>query len=238
MRTCLFFHAHPDDEALLTAGLMARLADEGHRVVLVVATAGEEGLAAPQDLPLGETRIRELHASARILGVSLVVILGYRDSGLDGSVPDGFASAPVWEAAERLAQLLKDERADLLTVYDPAGGYGHPDHVQVYLVGVEAARLAGTPVVLEATADRDLILRWMGPLRWLPVLKGWRVAYSPASRITHRIDVSRYARRKRDSMAAHATQATGGIRTLGVLRRIPLPLFRLIFGTEYYVRRS
>ncbi|WP_460371028.1 PIG-L deacetylase family protein, partial [Actinocorallia lasiicapitis] len=44
MRTCLFFHAHPDDEALLTAGLMSRLARQGHRVVLVVATAGEAGL--------------------------------------------------------------------------------------------------------------------------------------------------------------------------------------------------
>ena len=40
----LFFHAHPDDEALLTSGTMAKLAAQGHRVVLVVATAGEAGL--------------------------------------------------------------------------------------------------------------------------------------------------------------------------------------------------
>ena len=37
-RTLVVFHAHPDDEALLTAGTMARAAAEGHRVVLVVAT--------------------------------------------------------------------------------------------------------------------------------------------------------------------------------------------------------
>ena len=44
--TVVSFHAHPDDEALLTAGTLARASAEGHRVVLVVATSGEAGLAA------------------------------------------------------------------------------------------------------------------------------------------------------------------------------------------------
>ena len=44
-RTLVAFHAHPDDESLLTAGTMAKAAAEGHRVVLVVATAGELGEA-------------------------------------------------------------------------------------------------------------------------------------------------------------------------------------------------
>ncbi|GAA3242526.1 PIG-L deacetylase family protein [Actinocorallia longicatena] len=237
MRTCLFFHAHPDDESLLTAGLMARLAAEGNRVVLAVATAGEEGLAAPQAGPLGEVRVRELHRSAAILGCARVVLLGYRDSGLDGSAPGGFASAPVAEAARRLADVLEQEDADLLTIYDAAGGYGHPDHVQVHRVGIEAARLAGTPLVLEATADRDRILRWMRPFLRVPPLGQWRRAYTPGSEITHRVDVRRYARVKRASMAAHATQAGGGLRTLGVCRRLPMSLFRAVFGTEYYVRR-
>ncbi|MCZ1008923.1 PIG-L family deacetylase [Streptomyces lydicus] len=63
--TCLFFHAHPDDEALLTAGTMARLAGEGHRVVLVLATAGERGLAPTslRERGLGEVRREEAHAS-------------------------------------------------------------------------------------------------------------------------------------------------------------------------------
>ena len=41
--TVVFFHAHPDDEAIFTGGTIARLADSGHRVVLVVATKGELG---------------------------------------------------------------------------------------------------------------------------------------------------------------------------------------------------
>jgi LmbE family N-acetylglucosaminyl deacetylase len=233
VRTCLFFHAHPDDESLLTAGTMARLAAEGHRVVLVVATAGEAGLASEQR-SLGAARTRELYESARILGCARVVLLGYRDSGLDGSAPGGFASAPLGEAAERLAELLKAEQADVLTVYDPYGGYGHPDHVQVYLVGIEAARLAGTRSVLEATVDRDLLR----PVRYfLPF--DLDAAYLPGSEITHRVKIGRHARAKRASMAAHATQATGGssVRTLAAFLRLPYPLFRLVFGTEFYRQR-
>ena len=83
--TLIAFHAHPDDEALLTAGTMARAAAEGHRVVLVVATDGDLGLAASTyagDGHLGERRLAELRASADHLGVARVEHLGYADSGL------------------------------------------------------------------------------------------------------------------------------------------------------------
>ncbi|MBD3785300.1 MAG: PIG-L family deacetylase, partial [Micrococcales bacterium] len=73
-RTLVAFHAHPDDEALLTAGTMARAAAEGHRVVLVLATDGGAGLAAA-DLRrdgLGRLRLAEASASAAALGVARV----------------------------------------------------------------------------------------------------------------------------------------------------------------------
>ena len=54
MATVVFLHAHPDDEALATGGTMARMADDGHRVVLVVATRGEEGEPVPGVLADGE----------------------------------------------------------------------------------------------------------------------------------------------------------------------------------------
>lgn len=102
MRRCaVFFHAHPDDEALLTSGTMATLAAAGDRVVLVVATAGEAGLAAGQlraDGGLGGRRRAELQASARALGVSRVEVLGYADSGLatDPSPPPPADRLPGW----------------------------------------------------------------------------------------------------------------------------------------------
>ncbi|MCP2340242.1 PIG-L family deacetylase [Actinomadura rupiterrae] len=263
-RTCVFFHAHPDDEALLTAGSMALLAAEGHRVVLVVATAGERGLTAGppagaaergrdargrdarRRARLGVVRTAELHDSARALGCERVVLLGYEDSGLAGDAPGGFARAHPEAAAAELAELLRQEAADLLVVYDPAGGYGHPDHVQVHRVGTEAARMAGTPVVLEATVDRDLLLRVLrGLARWRLLPRSLDVAsferaYSPSAEITHRVPVRRFAAAKRAAMAAHATQTTGGesVRTLAALLRLPGPLFRRALGTEWYVRRD
>ncbi|MCW2878169.1 MAG: LmbE family protein [Sphaerisporangium sp.] len=257
-RTAVFFHAHPDDEALLTAGTMAMLAAEGHRVVLVVATAGERGLAElPHGDELGEARTAELYESAAVLGVARVVLLGYGDSGLGegGGVGDGvgddrpanaFIDADIEEAAQRLAAVLKEESSDLLTIYDPAGGYGHPDHVQVYRVGQRAAGIAGTPVLLEATVNRDPLLRGLRLAQRFYTfppefdVRSFERAYSPGEVITHRVNVRRFVKVKRASMTAHASQASGGDgdRTLGVMLKIPGPLYRLVFGTEWYVRRD
>src|SRR3984885_15259258 len=132
MATIVAFHAHPDDEVLLTGGTIARLTAEGHRVIVVVACDGDVWAGPGQG-----RRLEELRASAAILGAARVVHLGYADSG-HGPVlyedPAGrtrFARADVREAAGRLAALLAEEHADLLLSYDPQGGYGHRDHVRV-----------------------------------------------------------------------------------------------------------
>ena len=166
MATLVCLHAHPDDEAMSTGGTMARAKAEGHRVVLVVATNGEHG-EVPEDLRDGETlvdrRRTETAASAAALGVDRVVWLGYRDSGMTGweqnADPSSFLQADVEEAAGRLAAVLEEESADVLTTYDWHGNYGHPDHVKVHRVGHRAAELAGTARVLEATMNRDAIVR-------------------------------------------------------------------------------
>ena len=121
--TLLAFHAHPDDEALLTAGTMARAAAEGHRVIVVVATDGNEGLAADRfaaDGRLGDRRLVELRESARALGVVRVEHLGYADSGSGlQPLPDPpgrtrFIRADVDQAAGRLAAILREESVDCL----------------------------------------------------------------------------------------------------------------------------
>ncbi len=250
--TCVFVHAHPDDEALLTAGTMAALADRGQRVVLAVATAGESGLAVGRTDDLGVRRSAELEASAAILGCARTVLLGYADSGLHGdAVPPAararrFVDVPVEEAARRLAALLVEEGARMVTGYDPSGGYHHPDHVHLHRVVREAAVLAGTPALFEATVSREAlrrVLRVLALVRALPDdfdLAAYATAYTPAARITHRIDVRSVLARKRASMAAHVSQTGGGDgpRTLAALLRLPPPLFRLALGTEWYVRQN
>ncbi|MCW2725575.1 MAG: Mycothiol S-conjugate amidase [Frankiales bacterium] len=248
--TLVAFHAHPDDEALLTAGTLARAAAEGHRVVLVVATAGEAGLVAGggTGAVLARRRLAELERSAAALGCARVEVLGYADSGLRGEAGGtaAFAAADVDEAARRLAALLVEEQADVLTVYDPAGGYGHPDHVQVTRVGLRAAELAGTRVVLEATVDRTALQRVLRLVHRLPGIPAdfgparFDAAYTPRAALTHRVDVRRYVAAKRAAMAAHASQAVAdeGTRTLAVLLKLPAPLFRLALGREWYVERG
>jgi LmbE family N-acetylglucosaminyl deacetylase len=243
--TLVSFHAHPDDEALLTGGTLARAAAEGHRVVVVVATAGEAGLTAGSSAGLGARRLTELAASARALGCARVECLGYADSGHGGDhrAPGAFADADVETAAARLAALLVEEQADALTTYDPVGGYGHADHVQVHRVGRRAAELAGTRLVLEATMNRATLLRGVSLLARLPRLgrhfdaTPLRTAYSAPEVLTHRVDVRRYADRKRAALAAHATQSSGGPgpRTVGILLRLPRRLFRRVVGHEWFV---
>src|SRR6266496_4195173 len=248
MATVVAFHAHPDDEVLLTGGTLARLAAEGHRTVVVVACCG--GLA-PQSrgvLADPETRLAELRASAARLGVARVVHLGYADSG-HGPVlypdPPGqvrFARADPDEAAAKLAALLREEGADLLLSYDPQGQYGHRDHVMVHRVGARAAALAGPVRVLEGTAPRETVALLFTPVRALGLvarhdLAAMRAGFTPRAAITHRIDVRRFAAQKQAALAAHRTPVYGRGRAARLFRlavRLPVPVFGLVAGREWY----
>src|SRR4051812_2659287 len=221
-KTLVFFHAHPDDECIATGGSMAKAARDGHRVVLVTATRGEHGEIVENVLSPGEQlwerRVKETADSARILGVARHEFLGYVDSGMMGT-PENDAAGSFWsadidEAARRLAKILKEENADVLTVYDDHGNYGHPDHIQVHRVGVRAAELAGTPRVFEATMNRDHMLQLMqnGPrpegVEDLPAPDDdfFRNFGTPEADLTTAVDVTRYLSEKRAAMKAHPSQ--------------------------------
>ncbi|MEQ0563509.1 PIG-L family deacetylase [Amycolatopsis sp. NEAU-NG30] len=241
MTTIVAFHAHADDPVLLSGGTLARAAAGGHRVVVVVAT---DGMDAEAPTP----RWRELEAAAAILGVHRVVHLGYAESG-HGPVrypdPPGrqrFVRADTEEAAHRLAAILQEEHAGLLLGYDPNGGYGHPDHVKVHQVARRAAGLTGTRL-LEATMPRDVVVRLARLIRALRIpfrydLAALGQAYSPASAITDRFDVRRFAARKQAALAAHVSDVRGSGRLAPVLRVLvwlPAPVFGLVAGREWYV---
>jgi LmbE family N-acetylglucosaminyl deacetylase len=242
MATIVAFHAHPDDEVVLTGGTLARLAAEGNRVVIVLACSIPIGGAGAK----GSERLGQLADSARILGAARVVHLGYADSG-HGPVlypdPPGairFVRADLDEAAGRLADVLRAEQADVLLSYDPQGGYFHRDHIRVHEVGARAAELTGTRV-LEATAPRELLRLLFMPV-WLARLV---VRYemseiwgggTPSARITHRVGVARYARQKQAALAAHAsfTRSKGRSARLGrVLIALPVPVFAMLLGREW-----
>jgi len=249
MATVVFLHAHPDDECLITGGTMARLAAEGHRVVLLTATDGALGecpdglLAAGESL--AERRAEEVRASAAALGVAEHRFLGYGDSGMVGTdgndAPGAFCNVEVEEAASRLARLLEEERAEVLVTYDEHGGYGHPDHIQVHKVGLRAAELAATPGLYQVTLNRDFMVRLFqqsGDLGLAPEEVGGPTEEMlatiglPESEITTVVDVSGHVAAKLASMRCHQTQVGDMSFFLGM----PAKAFTQAFGQEWYVR--
>ena len=253
MATLVCFHAHPDDESIATGGVMRRAADDGHDVVLVVATGGEEGEVDDGFLDegetLGERRVKETLDSAAILGVKAVEWLGYRDSGMVDTPttqnPDCFWQADVEEAAEKLAAILRAHACDVLTIYDSHGNYGHPDHIQVHRVGVRAAELANIEQVYEATMNRDYIKRNMraameaaqtaGNPGDLPDVDDPDFDLGvPEAEITTRVDVSDLVDVKRASMRAHASQ----IGEQSFFLSMPDDAFTMAFGHEWFIHRG
>src|SRR5260221_2997641 len=116
--TLMTVHAHPDDEASSTGGILARCSGEGVRTVLVTCTNGElgdlPGGVKPGDPGHDETKIvasrrAELSRSVARLGVGHLEMLGFRDSGMDGwesnNAPGAFSRLPVAEAAAPLLAL-------------------------------------------------------------------------------------------------------------------------------------
>ena len=159
-------HAHPDDETIIMGGTLAHYAatnagvrGEATDVIVVTGTRGELGeIVIPErDTPeeharLGETRMGEIAAAMRALGVTRWENLGYRDSGMDGTEgnadPRSFhhhINSNLDDTTEPLVRLIRATRPDVIATYDDFGGYGHPDHIAAAKVARRAWEVAGDP---------------------------------------------------------------------------------------------
>lgn len=154
--TVLGVWAHPDDEAYLSAALMALARDAGQRVACVTATRGELGTSDPVRWPperLGRRREAELRASLAALGVSEHWFLGYPD--------DGCAAADAEDAISRIAAIMADVGPDTVVTFGPDGITGHPDHRTVSAWTTAAhARTAPHARLLYATTTAAFAERW------------------------------------------------------------------------------
>jgi LmbE family N-acetylglucosaminyl deacetylase len=244
MATLVSFHAHPNDDTTTCGGVMRKAHEDGHRVVLVLATRGELGyrpdgfLAEGEEL--GQRRTLEARAAADILGVDRLEFLGYTDSGMVAEASAGaggtFRSADVEEAAARLAAILREENADVLTVYDEHGVYGDVDHIQVHRVGTRAAQLAGTPKVYQSTINRDHLMAnqreyaEQAGVQLPPIGPDFGTA---SADVTCTVDVTAYTEYKRKALLAHGSQIT---EQSTLFTDLPEETFRAMFGTEWFVR--
>jgi N-acetyl-1-D-myo-inositol-2-amino-2-deoxy-alpha-D-glucopyranoside deacetylase len=251
----LVVHAHPDDETITTGGTLAKYSAAGVRTVVVTCTLGDLGEVRDPGLPLdagvAALRERELEAAIRRLGVSRLVTLGYADSGMAGwpanHLPGAFFAAPLDEAAERLAAVIRQERPQVVVGYDATGGYGHPDHVKAHDVTVAAIPASG-----QARPAKLYFVRL--PLRWSrDFVRSLRAAgieapgSAPAGAdagpdvsaigvpdawVTTAIDVRDFVPTKLAALARHASQMPSD----HFLRRMPTELAQRLWAYEYFSR--
>ena len=159
--TLMAVHAHPDDEATGTGGVLARYAAEGIRTVLVTCTDGgcgdgpggvKPGEPGHDPVAVAALRRQELKASCDVLNITHLEMLDYAGSGMMGwatnDAPESFWRTPVEQSAARLAELMRRYEPDVVVTYDENGFYGHPDHIQANRVTVAALALTDlTPKV-------------------------------------------------------------------------------------------
>ncbi|KUN24741.1 GlcNAc-PI de-N-acetylase [Streptomyces antibioticus] len=227
--TLMAVHAHPDDEATGTGGVLARYAAEGIRTVLVTCTDGScgdgPGGVKPGDpghdpAAVAEMRRQELQASCEVLKVSDLELLDYADSGMMGwpsnDTPGSFWQTPVEDGAARLAELMRHYRPDVVVTYDENGFYGHPDHIQAHRITMAALEMTElTPKVYWTTAPHSMMRRFSELMREfdpnLPAPNAEEAAALariglPDEEITTWVDTTGFSDQKFDSLAAHASQ--------------------------------
>jgi LmbE family N-acetylglucosaminyl deacetylase len=252
--TMMAVHAHPDDEASSTGGVLAACSAQGIRTVVVTCTNGEfgdgpAGVKPGQDghdeQAVARQRLAELRESCAILGVTDLELLGYHDSGMPDweykDRPGAFCNVPEAEVAARIAALIERYRPQVLIAYDDRGPYQHPDHVHSSRAAQAAFAASGIPDKLYLSAMRRSdwrkiweALRELGadvpePGEMDP--EAARQAAASEARITTTVDISGVLPRKRDALFAHGSQIAESW-----FSKIPPEVAEATFGREHFIR--
>ena len=254
--TMMAVHAHPDDEASSTGGVLAAYSAQGIRTVVVTCTNGEFGDAQGGVKPgedghdeeqVARQRLAELRESVAILGVTNLELLGYHDSGMPDwdykDRPDAFCNIPLAEVAARISALIERYRPQVLVTYDDQGPYQHPDHLHASRCAQAAFADSGIPAKLYLSAIRgsDWQRVW-DALRELgadvpdfeeadPEIR--RRGAASEERITTTVDIRPVLGRKRDALFAHGSQISESW-----FSKLPQDVAEATFGRESFIRVS
>ena len=254
--------AHPDDEAFPVGGALASHAARGVEIRLITATRGEEGEirqagSATRDT-IGSVRRVELARAVRILGLKDHVVLHYRDSGMVGTPPNehpsAFVNANAEVVIERLVEEIRRFRPQVVLTFDPAGLYGHPDHIAIHLHTTEAFHRAADP-----GSYPQHFIGGVGPHRaqrlfysarprgfrmeWAVTLRSHGIDFplpdpnrandgAPPEDIHLEMDVSEQMEVKMGCILSHRTQVAPD----WPYDRVPREAANKILGREYYIR--
>lgn len=192
-KTVISVFAHPDDEAFGPGGTIAKLAKH-HRVYILCATKGQAGKdhGAKARRDLGERRARELRRSANILGVKKVFFLGFQDGTLSNNL--------YHQLADKILNIAKKLKPELLLTFEPGGGSGHIDHIMVSLV---------TSYVFARLPSARFMLQTAMPARRAKMMRGYFIYVPPGyqpSEIDLVVDVRDVWGQKLAAMMEHKSQ--------------------------------
>jgi LmbE family N-acetylglucosaminyl deacetylase len=226
--TVLGVWAHPDDEAYLSAGIMALAVEGGARVVCVTATKGESGSPDPERWPpaaMADIRERELNECLAVLGVEEHRWLGYVDGTCD--------RVDVDHAATDIVAIIDEVQPDTVLTFGPDGFTDHGDHRAVSVWVTEAHRraaLRGSRARLHyATQTAGWIDEIAPPWRDLGAFPPSFPLATPDDRLS--IEIELPAASKAQKVRALLAQAS---QTAEVRARLGVDLYDCSFDVERY----
>jgi LmbE family N-acetylglucosaminyl deacetylase len=252
--TMMAVHAHPDDEASSTGGVLATYAAQGIRTVVVTCTNGEFG-DAPGGVKPGQDghdeqavarqRLEELRKACAILGVTDLELLGYHDSGMPEwdykDRPDAFWNIPQAEVAVRISGLIEKYRPQVLITYDDQGPYQHPDHLHASRSAQAAFADTGIPAKLYLSAIRgsDWVKIWEALREQGLEVPNFedrdpeliRRGQEAEQRITTTVDIRPVLSLKREALFAHGSQINDSW-----FSKLPQEIAEATFGRESFIR--
>lgn len=258
MKRLLAVFAHPDDEGAI-AGTLAHYAQAGDQVILVCATKGEAGeisdpsLVSPENL--GSVRENELRCACKAIGISDLRLLGYCDSGMEGTgeneLPSAFINADPDEVKCKLVRIMRETRPHVVITFEPFGWYGHPDHIAAGRHTNEAFSLAGDPDVYPEAGDPWRPARLFHAVLLVSRFKaivdyarehGLNLDFPDqfpveregalAAQITHRLDTDPYWEAKSAATACHRTQFGED----HMFRQVPMEIMRAAGRYEHFIQ--
>jgi LmbE family N-acetylglucosaminyl deacetylase len=187
----LVFEAHGDDMEFTCGGTIAKFADRGHEVSLVVATDNDKGSFELTADELRAARDREVEGGAKVLGVRRVMCLGYSDGELREQAPLGRLRA-------QFMRIIREMKPDIVFTWDPFTPYeGHPDHRQVAMAAHEATSFAHFQLYEPEQIGEGLEPHYVG--------EQWYFAKAPRDQNKF-VDITDYIDKKIEALCMHESQ--------------------------------
>lgn len=231
----VFLHAHPDDEAFLSAGLINELVGHNRECYLIYCAAS---LVTGED----KTFIRQAEAKATnsLLRLPAPIYLEYCESKytqreakpLYLQNDDDIANSIL----NRINQYINGPFC--LVSYDKNGGYGNKDHIKVNKAAHILKNKNNKDVTLyEITINRDRITKWLNNASQrldefsLPKLSYWSECFGLSEKeidLYFELSKAQLALKKK-ALAANVSQLVPDLFPMN----LELKDFKEVFGNEY-----